>query len=465
MLERFIDEGVDVVRLNMSHGTLDDHQQTLEALRAVITQRGVHVAIVADLCGPKVRTGMIDPNRADIAAGDVCTIVSESIVGTAKRFSTTYPGFVNDVRVGERVLIDDGVIRLRVTKKRDDEITCTCEVGGTIGNRKGVNVPDSDLSLPALTDKDRRDLAWAVENDVDYVALSFVRQAEDIELLREAMDGAGRQIPIIAKIETPQAIGALDAIIRTSDAALVARGDLGVEMDVWLIPILQKDMVRRCRRLGKPVIIATQMLHSMVLSPTPTRAEVSDVANAVLDGADAVMLSAESAVGRYPLESIAMMNRIARQAHDYRHGPGIRRGDIVDEQLRVGHEIDQTRSAVARSSALIAHDLGAKLIAVWCYSGTTARWISKYQARQPLVGLSADQRVCNQLSLCYGLEPMLVPPEFAAGAAPWRDLEPQIATKFALDIGDVIMVVGDPTHPERASTLSIHIVRERADST
>jgi pyruvate kinase len=458
MLRHFIDEGVDVVRLNMSHGSHEDHQRALDALRGVVTDLGSHTAIMADLCGPKVRTGAIDPQQAEIIPGATCTIVRHAAQGTAARFATNYPELIDDVEIGHRILIDDGRICLRAVDKDSGALICTCEVGGMLGTRKGVNVPDSDLSLSSLTEKDRADLDWAITNELDYVALSFVRNAEGVRLLRAAVDQAGSDMPIVAKIETPQAIAALASIIEAADAILVARGDLGVEMDVWRIPMLQKDMVDRCRRAGKPVIIATQMLHSMVHQPTPTRAEVSDVANAVLDGADAVMLSAESAVGRYPIEAIAMMNRICRQAQDYRFKAGEDRIEPFEPGLRVGYELDRTTFAVARSAVLVAHDLGAKLIAVWCRSGRTVRWISKYQASQPILGLSDNSAVCRRLTLCYGVEAMAVPPQFAEHGPPWAELERRIVEACSLTAGDVVVVVGDPSVPQRAATLSIHVV-------
>lgn len=457
ILDRMFDHGIDVVRINMSHGTHAEHTEVLQVLRRITEARGVHVARVADLCGPKVRTGVIDPAAGDIARGATCRIMREEVDGTASRFGTNYPGLVEEVAVGHRILIDDGLIRLRVTEKLGGELICGCEVGGTIGSRKGINVPDSRLSLSSMTDKDQVDLKWIVANEFDFVALSFVRGPEDVERLRATLDHAGSRMPIISKIETPQAIESLDRIIEVSDAILVARGDLGVEMDVSRIPMLQKDMVRRCRTAGKPVIVATQMLHSMVSHPVPTRAEVSDVANAVFDGADAVMLSAESAAGRYPIESVAMMNRICSDAHEHSEPRGSRRSDLLDERLRVGQAVDRITSGVVRSTVLVAQDLGAKLVAVWCRSGRTAQWISKYRVR-PLVGLSADPQICRRMALSYGVEPLLVPAALAEGRSPWSELEGLLVERYGLQRGDLIVVVGDPTAPQRASTLTIHAV-------
>lgn len=458
MLEKFIDQGVDVMRFNMSHGHLDQHQQILKTLRSIAQKRGVHVAAMADLCGPKVRIDDIEPDQAEIRNGDLCTIVKGTIRGTKDSFSTNYPDLVHDVQVGHRILIDDGHIQLAVIDKKNNELHCRCEIGGMLSSHKGINVPDSHLSLSALSDKDREDLAWAIENRMDYIALSFVRHIDDIQLLRIAIKKAGSDIPIVAKIETPQAIQSIDEIIKASDAILVARGDLGVEMDVWKIPMLQKDIIRRCHRFGKPVIVATQMLHSMVYHAVPTRAEVSDVANAVLDGADAVMLSAESAVGKYPLQSVTMLGRITEEALQGNDKIRNRRNDILDEHALVGHEIDRTASAVARSVALVAHDLQAKLIVVWCRTGTTARWISKYRCRQRVITLSSNEAICRRLSLCYGIKPMFITADYAEGTAPWTDLEKKIIQENQLQQDDIFVVVGDPSARNRASTLSIHVV-------
>lgn len=458
MLEQFIERGVDVVRFNMSHGSLEDHQRAHDLVREIAAERGVHVATLADLCGPKVRTCKMKKGDRTIAEGETCEIVSACDLGTAQRFGTNYAGFIDDVQPGHRVLIDDGAIRLRAVERRGDSLVCECEVGGEIGSRKGLNVPDSHLSLSALSEKDHTDLAWALENGVDMVALSFVRHPDDVNLLRIAIRKAGAETPIVSKIETPQAIDALDDIIRVSDGVLVARGDLGVEMDVWRIPTLQKDMIRRCRLYGKPVIVATQMLHSMTDNPTPTRAEVSDVANAALDGADAVMLSAESAVGKYPLHAVSMLGRITEQALLEESPRGRRRDDVIDAKALVGSEVDRTTAAVARSVATVAYDLRASLIAVWCRSGRTARWISKYRTSQRIVSLSGSEATCRRMSVCYGIEPLHVGVDFAEGRAPWLELEPRIVEYAGLSSGEVYVLVGDPTATRRTPTLTIHVV-------
>ncbi len=459
VLTRLLDEGVDVFRLNMSHGTHQDRQQALDTLRAILDERGTHVATMADLCGPKVRTGTVDSANATLVVGEECVIARSLENGTSKAFSTNYPGLVDDVRVGHRVLIEDGEIRLRVTGKQRDAVICVCEAGGELGSRKGVNLPDSHLLLPAISEKDEADLRWVVANSVDYVAQSFVRSPEDIVMLRRLLEKADSDIPIVAKIETTRAMASLGGIIDMADAVLVARGDLGVEMDVWQVPMMQKDIVRRCRHTGKPVIVATQMLQSMVDHPSPTRAEVSDAANAVLDGADALMLSAESAIGKYPVEAVSMLNRIAQQVEGDRFDADADFSKQLAEGSWVGHQVDRTAAAVARSAVLVAHDLGAKLVAVWCRSGRTIRWISKYQMPKILIGLSSSESLCRRLALCSGVEPRLVPKDVESGAVPSSQVYERLSGLFGLVPGDMLVVVGEPTAPHRASTISIHTVQ------
>ena len=455
MLGRLMDEGIDVVRLNMSHGGLGEHAETLTRVRELAENRGINIAVMADLAGPKVRTGRMDPHANIVSDGARCEIVREDITGTAQRFSTNHEGFIKEVEIGHPVLIDDGQVRLRVTEKRRDALVCICEEGGPIGTRKGVNVPDSELSLSALTEKDHEDLAWAVKNGVDFVALSFVRRPKDVLLLREALGRLGGEVPILAKIETPQAIQAIDGIIEAADGIMVARGDLGVEMDVTRVPLLQKDIVLRCRAAGTPVIIATQMLHSMIEQPTPTRAEVSDVANAALDGADAVMLSGETAAGKYPVAAVRYMNRICADVDRFTAGAGERRGDVDGLRLRVGYEIDKVASAVARSAAMVAHDLAAELVAVWSQTGRTARWLSKYHLRMPMVALSSDGAVCRRLALSYGIAPMLVPADRADCDRLWSEVEGRLRERFALREGGYQVIVGDPVDAMRRGSITI----------
>ncbi len=436
MIRALIDVGLDVARLNFSHGTHEGHEAVLTRVRRVADERRLHLAVLGDLCGPKLRIGRIAPG-AVLRRGDECRITRQPLDGDARRFSTNHPAVIDEAQVGHRLLIDDGLIQLCIIGKERDELICRCDVGGKLSSAKGLILPDTDLSLPSLTEKDERDVEWAIRHQLDYLALSFVRRADDVISLRERLNIAGANIPIVSKIETPQAIENLDDIIRVSDALLVARGDLGVTTDLTRVPLLQKDMIARCSLAGRPVIVATQMLQSMVDQPTPTRAEVSDVANAVFDGADAVMLSAETASGQFPLEALKVMNQITQGVADYQRRTTRGRGEawggagaaseasatqdsaanachdrgFDDAQTRrssirlVGADMDPTTAAVARSAANVAADLDADWIAVWCRTGTTASWISKYRPRRAIVGFSSDPQVCHRLSLLYGVIP------------------------------------------------------------
>jgi len=308
--------GMDVARINLSHGDRSLHEDIVRRVRQQATKRKAPVAIMGDLCGPKIRVTDLD-EPVTVNDGDTIAIVRAKTEASSTAIATTHPGVVDEVKPGHRILIDDGTIRIRVQDRGGDRLQCACEIGGTIKSRKGMNFPDSDLNVPTLTDKDQNDLAWVAKSELDFVALSFVRKSADVHQLRDRLNALGRNIPIISKIETPQAVRDIDGVIEVSDAILIARGDLGVEVDVERVPLIQKDVAERCRHAGKPVIVATQMLQSMVSAPVPTRAEVSDVANAIMDGADAVMLSAESAIGDYPLQSVETMRRIAVQTDRY----------------------------------------------------------------------------------------------------------------------------------------------------
>jgi len=398
-LERMIREGVDVVRLNFSHGTLQQHAAAVDCLRRICKQDQAVVAVMGDLCGPKVRIGRIVGGSCRIESGGTLIIQRADLEGGPQRISTNYPAMIDEVKPPARVLIDDGRIRLRVVEARTDELVCQVDIGGRLADHKGINLPDSDISAPSLTAKDLRDLEWAVQADLDFVALSFVRTADDLCALKAALTQRGSAAKVVAKIEKPQAIEHIDQIIAEADAVMVARGDLGVEMDAERVPLLQKDIVRRCQRAGKPTIIATQMLQSMVSSPVPTRAEVSDVANAILDSTDAVMLSAETSVGQFPVPVVAAINRIATETEQFlaRTGHG--------SQQPSGSKVGFTW-AVAHGANLLARELSASLVATWTESGYTAGLLSKHRPPQPIVALSPDHRVCRQMALCYGVYPI-----------------------------------------------------------
>ena len=409
-LDRLLEEGLDVCRLNFSHGELAEHGKTLANVRSAATRRGQHVAVLGDLCGPKIRVGKVADHGGSggmpVNVGDTLVIQRQAIVGENGRISSTYPQLVDDLKAGDRVLIEDGLLRFLVTGKNADEVVCNCTAGGVLKSSKGINLPGTAVSIPSITERDWKCADWAVENELDYLALSFVRRAEDLELLRQHLTGKSSSIKLIAKIEKPEAIAGIDGIIEASDGLMIARGDLGVEMDVAEVPIIQKDLIRRCRAAGKPVIVATQMLQSMIENSSPTRAEVSDVANAIFDGTDAVMLSGETSVGRFPVAAVHTMDHIAEVTEAYLHA------QIGPSQPAVNANSLRLSAAVARGVWQIVHDLPIKLIVVWSQTGTTARIFSRCRFSAPILALSSNPLALRQMALHYGV----LPQEMAAPA-------------------------------------------------
>jgi pyruvate kinase len=402
-IKPMIDNGVDIFRLNFSHGTLDAHAQLLENLNAVRAEHRHTTAVMGDLCGPKIRIGRIQPDGEILEAGDEVCIIHSEEEGNVNRFGTNYESFSKDVEVGHRVFIDDGQIALRVIRKDKEQTVCEVLVGGPLHSRKGINLPDTNVSIPSITERDWECVDWAIQHKVEFLALSFVRSSDEINQLKDYLNKAETDIKVVAKIETPQALTHLESIIKASDAVLIARGDLGVEMDLAEVPVIQKRITQSCRSLGKPVIVATQMLQSMIDSPVATRAEVSDVANAIMDLTDAVMLSGETSVGKYPLKAAQTIGRIARVTEEYlQQDEPTRHKTITKDELVL-------TAAIARSIDQIVDDISAKLVAVWSQTGTTVRLLSKERLNVPILALSSDQRTCNRMSLLYGVIPRCQP--------------------------------------------------------
>jgi len=454
MILKLIEAGVDVFRLNFSHGTLEQHAATYRQINKAREKTGEPVAVMGDLCGPKIRIDPLEDDEFEIARGDRLEIVAEHMVGGSGRVSTNRPELIREVLIDHRVLIDDGLVQLRVKEVHDDKLICVCEVGGMIRTRKGLNLPDSDLAMSALTDKDREDVAWAIENGLDYVALSFVRSAKDLQELRELMPLEDR-CRIVAKIETVQAIRHMDQIIESADVILVARGDLGVEMDLARVPILQKRIVRQCQNAAKPCIVATQMLQSMVESPVATRAEVSDVANAILDKADCVMLSAETSIGAYPLESVEMLSRTALFTEDEMRLRN--RASRMDPALTMR----RITTAVAHGASLLARELEAKVVAVWTDTGNTARLLSKTRLGVPVVGLSSDELVCRRMAMYFGVIPICMNRHHDI-LQMLRDVDTELLKRKLVRPGDLIAVVAGTRleHNGATNALLIHLVCE-----
>jgi pyruvate kinase len=391
--------GMDVARLNFSHGSHEDHAQNIERLRRAAEKENRTVCILQDLQGPKIRTGRLERHEPiELKSGSTVIITPRDIAGTPTRISTTFPDLAREVTTGARILLRDGLIELRVRAVRGKDVVCEVLNGGTLGEHQGINLPGTALSIPALTEKDRKDLEFGLKHGVDMVALSFVRSAADVNLVKQIVTGHGSDTPLIAKLEKPQAIDHLEEILEASDGVMVARGDLGVEMAPEQVPVIQKHVIRRAAVWRKPVITATQMLESMIENPRPTRAEASDVANAIFDGSDSVMLSAETASGQYPREAVAMMSRIVIEAES-------NMGEFMQRRRRDRHGLSVAET-ICESIAHAAEDLPMGAIAVFTETGNTARMISKYRPQAAIYAFTHNSTVAQRTNLYWGVHPM-----------------------------------------------------------
>jgi pyruvate kinase len=397
ILARLLRAGMDVARLNFSHGSHEGHARCIAQLRARAHEAGKTIAILADLQGPKIRTGpLAGGGLVVLRAGQKFTITTARVLGDSTRVSTTFLPLPREVRRGDRILLSDGLIELRVDQVRRRDVLCTVLNGGALGENKGINLPGVKLRVPALTPKDKGDLKFALAHGVDYIAVSFVRRAEDVLEAKRLIRRAGKDTPVIAKIEKPEAIENLEAILRVSDGVMVARGDLGVEMSPESVPVVQKAVIAAAREFRRPVITATQMLESMTENPRPTRAEASDVANAIFDGTSAVMLSAETATGKYPVEAVSMMARIIEAAESsVREFPR----PTVQERLKVAETVAELVCHASR-------ELHMRLIVVFTHSGFTARLVSRYRPLVPIIAFSPEVATRRRLALIWGVRPM-----------------------------------------------------------
>jgi pyruvate kinase len=409
VLEQLVQAGVNVFRLNFSHGTHEAHLGVIRAAREIGARLHRPVALLQDLSGPKIRTGAVAGDGVELVKGARVSITTDaSVVGTAEVISTTYEPLPRDVKPGDPILLDDGNLELRVVGVSADRVDCEVVDGGVLRSHKGMNLPGVALSTPALTDKDRSDLVFGVQHQVDYVAMSFVRRAEDILEAKGLIRSMGEATPVVAKIEKPEAVDNLDDILAAADGVMVARGDLGVELGTEDVPIVQKRIIAAANAAGKVVITATQMLESMIDNPRPTRAEASDVANAILDGTDAVMLSGESAVGKFPVETVQTMARIA----DYTEEHGMasirprRREERQDRPVRAVAPGTPITRSLARVAASVAEELGCKMIVAFTESGVTARCVAAHRPRVPVVAVTPEERVYRQLALVWGVVPV-----------------------------------------------------------
>jgi pyruvate kinase len=397
-IRAIIDAGVDVARMNLSHGSYDVHEGVYANVRKAADDAKKPVAVLVDLQGPKIRLGKFEAGPYQLAEGDIFKITTEDIIGTKEISSTTFKGLPNDVKAGDFLLIDDGKVRVKVLETDGTVVTTEVIVAGPVSNNKGINLPGVAVNVPALSDKDEADLRWGLKLGADLIALSFVRNAADIERVHEIMAEEGRKVPVVAKIEKPQAVDALEGIIEAFDAIMVARGDLGVELPLEAVPIVQKRAVELARRAAKPVIVATQMLESMISSPVPTRAETSDVANAVLDGADAVMLSGETSVGEYPVITVQTMARIVESTEE--HG--------LDRIAPLGTRPRTQSGAITLAAVEVADFVEAKYLCVFTESGESARRMSRLRNKIPILAFTPEESVRRRMSLNWGVESIIV---------------------------------------------------------
>jgi pyruvate kinase len=406
MLAALLRGGVNVFRLNLSHGDHDGHRANFAAIQSASAVVGEPVAVLADLCGPKIRVGLFAGGSITLTSGQAVTVTTRDVLGNPGLIPSQYSALAEDVRVGDRILLDDGMLELRVDAVAGSEIACTVTVGGVLKDRKGMNLPGVLVSSPALTDRDREDAQFALQLGVDFLALSFVRDPRDVDDLKKLIAAAGATTPVIAKIEKPEALDAIDEILDAADGLMVARGDLGVELAPEAVPIVQHDLVQRARRHNKPIIVATQMLESMIEHPRPTRAEVSDVSHAVFAGADAVMLSAETASGAYPLKAVEMMDRVARQVEGWQWIEGAFRSITEGEQVRPPPL--PLREAVARSTAQLSRDLQVRAVVVRTQHGTSAEVVAATRPAAPVIALTMDPCVHRRMNLLWGVLPRLI---------------------------------------------------------
>jgi len=451
-LREMIRAGMNVARLNFSHGDREAHAARIANIRRAAGEEKAVVAILGDLQGPKLRVGTIRGEYTMTRVGDEIVLTTRDVPGDAGEVHLPHPELVHEVRPGQRLLLDDGQLEFTVLDTTETDIRCRVAIGGPLSSHKGVAAPGAHLSLSALTEKDREDVAFAVDQKLDFLALSFVRTGRDVCHLRELLGGLQSSIPIVAKIEKPEALDAFDDILSCSDAIMIARGDLGVEIPAERVPFVQKDLIARCNRAGAPVITATQMLSSMITNPRPTRAEASDVANAILDGTSAVMLSAETASGEYPVESVQTMTRIA----------AITEENLPYEETIHRVQVDRARTpaiAISQATVEIAYELDAKAIVTSTYSGSTARWVASYRPKTPVLAMTPSAEVQRQLALTWGVTPMLTPYYRTTDEMLEVSVELVQASGLAGEGDTIVITAGIPaTTRYQTNMLKVHII-------
>lgn len=441
LMEKMMLAGMNVARLNFSHGTHEEHAKRIKAIREAAGNVGKNIAIMLDTKGPEIRLGLLEKEPVELKAGaDVC-LTTENIKGTEQLLPVSYKGLPGDVKTGDRILISDGLIALRVQAVDGPKIFCKIENGGKITSQKGVNIPGVKVSLPSLTDDDKKDIVFGIENNLDFVAASFIRKASDVLAIRRIIEESNGHMDIISKIESREAVLNLDEIIKVSDGIMVARGDLGVEIPPEEVPLIQKTIIEKCNHTGKPVITATQMLESMIQNPRPTRAEASDVANAILDGTDAIMLSGETAAGQYPVETVETMARIALQAES-----AIKFEELLKNKRRA---LSKTvTDAISHATVTTAMDLGAAAIISSTESGYTAKMVSKYRPRAPVIAATPHVKVLRKLAMVWGVQPLLV--------ARTADTDSMINAAVEVSLAAGLITAGDLTVITAGVPVGVH---------
>ncbi|EJU22852.1 pyruvate kinase [Peptoanaerobacter stomatis] len=454
-LKQLIDEGMNVCRLNFSHGSYDEHQARIDTIKKVRSEVKRPIAILLDTKGPEIRTGNFNKDEVTLNAGQKFTITMDDVVGDETKCTVSYKELVDDVNVNDRILIDDGLIELVVLSKDKKDILCEVKNTGIVKNKKGVNVPNVKINLPAITQKDKEDIIFGIKNDIDYIAASFVRKASDVLAIREVLENNGGQsIKIISKIESQEGVDNIDEILEVSDGIMVARGDLGVEIPTEEIPMVQKEIIKKCNSLSKYVITATQMLDSMIRNPRPTRAEVTDVANAIFDGTDAIMLSGETAAGKYPVEAVKTMAKIARateESFDY---------ELILRQKKAFMQPTIT-NAISHATCTTAMDLKAKAIITATSGGYTARMVSSYRPFAPIIASTNDEKTYRQMSLYWGVFAILNTE--SGSAEDVIDSSVQLSLeKNAIEPGDLVVITAGVPVGKSGTTnlLRVHIAAQ-----
>ncbi len=453
-LRAMIRAGMDVARLNFSHGTHDSHAALMASVRKVAAEEGRVIALLQDLQGPRIRVGEIAEGETHLAPGSRLALTTDDVAGTSSKVTVRGAPLPRDVKPGDRILLDDGAIELKALDTSDAEVICSVVVGGILKSHKGVNVPGRTLSVPSFTEKDRADLLFGLRHEVDYVAMSFVRSAEDIRRLRALIAEQGAETPIMAKIEKHEAIANFDEILQASDAIMVARGDLGIEVAAEEVPLLQKKIIAQCNAAGKPVVTATQMLDSMIRNPRPTRAEVNDVANAILDGSDATMLSGETAAGAYPVAAVATMARIAETtdaALPY---------DLLMRKA-AAEKMQTVTDAIGQATCEMAHELRAKAIITSTESGYTARMVARHRPPTRIIATTPSEATLRELAVVWGVEPKLTP-RYQTTEEMIRQVVGVAMQEAQAAEGDLVVITAGLPLPARGRTnlLKLHVVGE-----